>query len=181
MKKIYSLLFLAIFPAAKAQVIIGDVIGTAPSNKKGSVLLEFANTNNKGLVLPYLRTLPTTPAEGTIVLDASSANAARVKYYNGGWIDLSNQNGIVTSSLNQQPTIAKAPELPAAKSIIGSSSSTADGVLVLESTTKALVLPQVTTVENIINPAPGMMVYINKDGAKRLAVFNGSKWSFWKP
>ena len=44
-----------------------------------------------------------------------------------------------------------------------------------------MVLPIVNSIDNIVNPSPGMMVYVNKAGAKRLAVFNGSKWSFWKP
>ena len=52
---------------------------------------------------------------------------------------------------------------------------------VLASNTKAMVLPTVADVQNIPSPSPGMMVYINKAGAKRLAVYNGSKWSFWKP
>ena len=58
---------------------------------------------------------------------------------------------------------------------------TADGVLVLESATQAMLLPIVSDVNNIPNPSPGMMVFVNKAGAKRLAVYNGAKWSFWKP
>lgn len=69
-----------------------------------------------------------------------------------------------------------------ARSIIGANFTTVnDGVLVLESSTKALVLPVVSDVNNIPSPSPGMMVFVNKTGTKRLAVFNGSKWSFWKP
>ena len=59
---------------AHSQVIIGDATGTATD--KTSVLLEFANTGNKGVILPYVRTLPTTPTEGTILLDASTATAS---------------------------------------------------------------------------------------------------------
>jgi hypothetical protein len=53
--------------------------------------------------------------------------------------------------------------------------------LVLESPNKAMVLPMVLDTNNIPDPAPGMMVYVNKTGAKRLAVFNGNKWTYWKP
>jgi hypothetical protein len=160
---------------AHSQVIIGDATGTATD--KTSVLLEFANTGNKGVILPYVRTLPTTPTEGTILLDASTATASRVKYYNGSWVDLSGQNGNVTTSLTDQPITT---ENTTSKVIIGDAAATADGVLVLESNTKAMVLPIVTSVNNIPNPSPGMMVYIN-GAKKRLAVFNGDKWSFWKP
>ena len=64
---------------------------------------------------------------------------------------------------------------------MGDANTTADGVLVLESATKALVLPTVNDVQNILNPSAGMMVFVNKAGSKRLAVFNGTVWSFWRP
>ena len=179
MKKIIATIFLTMMFSANAQVIIGDAVGTAPV--KTSVLLEFALGQNKGLILPYVRTMPATPTEGTILLDASTATTARVKYYNGTWQDLSGQDANVTSALANQPTELQAPELATTKSIIGAQTSPAEGVLILESTTKAMVLPTVADVQNIPSPSPGMMVYINKAGAKRLAIFNGAKWSFWKP
>ena len=179
MKKIIATIFLGSMAFANAQVIIGDAVGTAPV--KTSVLLEFALGQNKGLILPYVRTMPATPTEGTILLDASTATTARVKYYNGSWVDLSGQDGNVTTALAQQPTAIQAPETTVSKVIIGAATSSADGVLVLESTTKAMVLPIVSDVNNIPSPSAGMMVYVNKPGAKRLAVYNGSKWSFWMP
>ena len=48
-------------------------------------------------------------------------------------------------------------------------------------TTKAMVLPQVNKVSDIPGHSAGRMTYVNKSGAKRLAVFNGSKCSYWKP
>ncbi|SEG27943.1 hypothetical protein SAMN05421847_1876 [Halpernia humi] len=182
MKKTLTIILLGFIATANAQVIIGDATGTAAT--KTSVLLEFAAGQNKGLILPYVRTLPTSPTEGTLVLDASTATAARVKYYNGAWTDLSGKNGNVTSALSAQPTIAQAPEVATSKAIIGAATSTADGVLVLESTTKAMVLPTVADVQNIPSPSPGMMVYVAGVSPffyKRLAVFNGTTWSFWKP
>lgn len=188
MKKIIATIFLGSIAFANAQVIIGDAVGTAAV--KTSVLLEFAAGQNKGIILPYVRTIPASPAEGTLILDASSPTAARVKYYNGSWVDLSGQDGNVTTALAQQPTAIQAPETTVSKVIIGAATSSADGVLVLESTTKAMVLPIVGTVVeggitkvNIPNPSPGMMVYvINSTDAtkKRLAVYNGAVWSYWK-
>ena len=83
-------------------------------------------------------------------------------------------NGVLTA----QPVLV---EDAGAKVIIGGNSSTADGVLVLESNTKAMVLPMVQDTNDIVSPAPGMMVYINKTGSKRLAVYNGEGWTYWKP
>lgn len=171
-----------LFGGASAQVIIGDAVGTAPAAQKTSVLLEFANTNNKGIILPYVRTKAAAPTEGSIVLDASTPGDARVKYYNGSWVDLSGQGADISALLSTQPTESQVPETAVAKSIIGAATTAVnDGVLVLESATKAMVLPQVDDVNNIPSPSPGMMVFVRKEGFERLAVFNGSKWSFWKP
>lgn len=179
MKKTIIALFTGITTLSYAQIIVGDAVGT--TSVKTSVLLDFAPNQNKGLILPYVRTLPTAPTEGTLVLDASDATKARIKYYNGTWIDLSGQDANITNTLATQPTTAQVAETAGEKVILGAQSSTANGVLVLESTTKSMVLPIVQDVQNIPSPAPGMMVYVNKAGAKRLAVFNGSKWSYWKP
>ena len=208
MKKILTTILLGFIAIANAQVIIGDNVGTVPltpetvpgTPNKTSVLLEFAAGQYKGLILPYVRVKPSGAAvtPGTIVLDASAPLLARVKYYNAnttpgtdGWVDLSGQDADVTAALSTQPTMVDVTEAAGAKSIIGNPASTADGVLVSESplTTSlpiqkipmAMVLPTVADVQLIPSPSPGMIVYVNKTGAKRLAVYNGSKWSFWKP
>lgn len=179
MKKIYSTIFIVLASFCFSQVIIGDNIGTA--SNKTSVLLEFAS-QNKGIILPYNRTLPSGSGlvEGTILLDATDPLNAKVKYYNGTWQDLSSGNGAnVGSYLSIQPSTVVEDTTKGA--IIGAPTSSANGVLILESATKAMVLPMVQTTDAIPDPAPGMMVYINSPGGKRLAVFNGSKWTFWMP
>lgn len=173
--KIFTIALLAFSASAFSQVIMGDATGMAAN--KTSVLLEFANTNNKGIILPYVRTLPTAPVQGTLLLDAVNAAQARMRYYNGtSWIDMSGQNGNITSVMATQTSSA---ENAGEKFIIGATSSSANGAVVLESPNKAMVLPTVTDVNNIPSPSPGMIVYVNKTGAKRLAVFNGERWSFW--
>lgn len=181
MKNIFTILLLAVAHGVSAQVIIGDAVGTAAV--KTSVLLEFAANQNKGIIVPYVRTLPapSTLNRGAILLDASTPTAARVMFSTGTiWSDLSGQNATVSTVLAGQPTTTSTTDLASSKAVIGARSSSADGVLVLESGTKAMVLPQVTDVQNIVNPSPGMMVYVNRAGAKRLAVYNGAKWSFWE-
>ncbi|MFC6268939.1 hypothetical protein [Frigoriflavimonas asaccharolytica] len=183
MNKILTILALAFISSLNGQVVIGGATGSAGTNNT-SVLLDFATGQNKGIIVPYVRNLPTGAAlvPGSIILDARTATAARMRYYNGTtWVDLSGQDAVLTTALTSQPTIALAPETTNSKAIIGATSSSADGVLVLESTTKAMILPMVTDVQNIPSPSPGMMVYVNKAGAKRLAVYNGARWSFWKP
>ena len=186
MKNIFSAIVIVISCNAFSQVIIGDEVGTA--DVKTSVLLEFAKNQNKGIILPYVTSLPTGTGlvGGTLILDATVATKAKVKYYNETtWVDLSSGNeasvgGAIASQ--QQPTIPSVPvEDTAAKAIIGATSSSADGVLVLESLSKAMILPIVKSTNDILSPAPGMMVYIDKPGARRLAVYNGANWTYWKP
>lgn len=189
MKNILSIIAIAFSGFASSQVIVGDAIGTAPVGQKTSVLLEFAAGQNKGIILPYVRVVPSGSglAEGTIIVDASDITKAKVKYYNGvtaggnnGWVDLSlGHEADLTAAMALQP--ATVSESAAAKAIIGARTTAADGVLVLESATKAMILPTVSDTASIPDPAPGMMVYINKAGAKRLAVYNGGGWTYWKP
>ncbi|KAA0127108.1 hypothetical protein FY557_14055 [Chryseobacterium sp. SN22] len=175
--KIFIIAFTGFSASAFSQVIMGDATGTATN--KSSVLLEFANTNNKGIIVPYVRTLPASPTQGTILLDAVNATQARMRYYNGSsWIDMSGQNGNIASIMATQPSAAESVN---EKVIIGATASSANGAVVLESANRAMVLPIVTDVNNIPSPSPGMMVYVNKTGAKRLAVYNGERWSFWAP
>lgn len=180
MKTIYLALLMFASSLGYSQIIIGDNVGTATD--KTSVLLEFAMGQNKGIILPYVRTLPTTNlVAGTIVLDATDPTQAKVKMYDGtAWVDLSSGVGAnITTYLASQPSTTTAD--PNAKVIIGSNTTSADGVLVLESSTKAMVLPMVGDTASIPEPAPGMMVYVNKPGFKRLAVYNGAVWTYWKP
>ena len=185
MKNIFTIILLAAITGVNAQVIIGNATGTAAV--KTSVLLEFATGTgqNKGIIVPYVRALPTGTAlvGGAIILDAVDATKARMKYYNGtAWIDLSGQDADISTTLTSQPATSVVET--GAKAIIGARTSTADGVLVLESIDKAMVLPTVADVADIPSPSPGMMVFVKgvtPNFNKRLAVFNGTKWSFWKP
>lgn len=207
MNRFYVIFIMLMLPIISfAQVIIGDDKGTAPADRKKSVLLEFANTNNKGIILPYVTTkvlnndslLVDNNAvfiEGSLILDVTDPSEARVKYYAGktndgediGWFDLSGQSAdiseIVASQRPMQQSNVKDSIEEPGYAIIGDNNSSVKnaGVLILESETKAMVLPHVDDVNKIINPSPGMLVYVNKNGAKRLAVFNGRRWSFWKP
>ena len=164
---------------AFAQVAIGK------ASVNPSVSLEFYDNadNVRGIVLPWVDSTGgvTGAVNGTIVYDTSDKKV-KVKYASG-WKDLSvdatgttvdpitNVDGLtLQNSLN---------DLDTAKVSIGTPTST-PGILVLEDTNKAMVLPKVASPHlNIVKPSPGMMVYDTTK--KQLAVFNGTVWSFWKP
>lgn len=193
-KHIIALGALLFSSVAFSQVVIGGTTGSAGTNTD-AVLLDFPENQGKGIILPYVKDKSGISQEGTIILDASTPSDARVKFFNGqtgdGWVDLSGNGAINIASgdalntatvmnavLANQPTDA---ESSTSQTIIGNVANAPDGVLVLNSDTKAMVLPIVADYTDVKNPSPGMMVYIKKAGAKRLAVFNGSKWTFWKP
>lgn len=176
MKKILLSFLLAVSSLMFSQIIIGDELGTTTT--KTSVLLEFSKAENRGIILPYVKSLPANPSEGTMLLDASTSTSAKIKYYKGEWVDLTNDQDRypfdMTTILGQQPVVEEGSN---AKTIIGAATTSADGVLVLESTDKAMVLPTVVNIDDIVNPSPGMMVYVSS--TKVLALYNGAKWSFW--
>ena len=170
MKKIFITAFLVISGLLFSQVAIGK---TSVSN--ASVSLEFASTEPRGLLLPWVNSAASVAGavNGTLIYDTTDKKV-KVRYATG-WKDLSiNSTGVVDTSLQNSLT-----EKPEAKVSIGTP-STIPGILVLEDSNKAMILPKVASPHlAIINPAPGMMVYDTT--AKQLAVFNGSVWSFWKP
>jgi hypothetical protein len=192
MKKIIILIGIYTSVLSFSQVRIGEKT-INPTNydlSSASVLLEFGDTNNKGIVLPYVETVPTganNAKGGTFIFDvsASSEYKIKVKNENAGWTDLSVQSGYsaAVETVVKNPQAAPLADKAGAKAVIGNSATTTDGVLVLDSGNKAMVLPIVTNYTNIKNPSPGMMVFLKGTTADnhRLMVFNGQTWTFWKP
>jgi hypothetical protein len=175
-----TFIFLIVFnTSAIAQVAIGK-----PTVSNSSVSLEFGNSN-RGLLLPWVTNTGSVAnvVDGTMAYDLSDKRV-KVKYA-GAWKDLSvNTAGTTVDPLTgvDGAVIQNSSVEPAgstAKFAIGTVTGT-PGVLVLEDASKAMVLPKVASPHlNIINPAPGMIVYDTT--AKLMTVFNGSVWTFWRP
>lgn len=170
MKKIIiTSIFIAFgWGSSQAQVAIGkeEVLNS-------SVSLEFADTEARGLLLPWVDSESTVAdvVNGTLVYDAND-HKVKVKY-EGGWKDLSiDETG--TLGLASQPTTESSN---AQVRIGGTETDTTAGILVLADTDKAMILPKVINTDEVINPAAGMMVYVESKAL--LAVFNGSVWTFW--
>lgn len=168
MNKIIISITLFCIVTAQAQVAIGKTNVT-----NSSVSLEFATTENRGIVLPYVENNSGISQNGTLIYNIADH---KVKYFKGGsWFDLSVDTTGNTDIAMQTTKIEKTE----AKVAIGTPTST-DGILVLEDTNKAMILPKIASPHlSIINPAAGMMAYDTV--ARQLAVYNGTVWSFWKP
>ncbi|WP_312076364.1 hypothetical protein [Chryseobacterium sp.] len=177
MKILFTLSIVLSSLSAQAQVAIGKA-----NVSNSTVSLEFGDTEKRGVILPWVTKSDdmTSAVNGTMVYDLTSLKV-KVKYATG-WKDLSvNGNGKTTDPVTNVNGVAiqnSAQEADGAKVSIGTPTST-PGILVLEDTNKAMVLPKVANPHtDIINPSPGMMVYDTT--RKLLAVFNGTVWSFWK-
>lgn len=158
-----------------AQIAIGK-----QSITNTSVSLEFAD-DVKGIILPYVENPSAISEQGTLYVDAATG---RVKMKLAtGLMDFSSEDPLDT---NHNGILDLAPQTGAnivenvnAKTIIGATTSVADGVLVLESSDKAMILPKLISPElNIQNPSAGMMIY--DPFRKMLCFYNGKEWSYWE-
>lgn len=132
-----------------------------------SSILNFNDNDYRGIILPATTTV-TTPVKGTLTFDRTTKT---VQYFDGIWKSLT-KTGELPTTLNANNDIKSGM-------IIGKTTSSAPGVLVLESTTKALVLPRMNEPHlNIPNPEAGTICYDLTN--KVLCIYNGKEWSFWQ-
>lgn len=136
-----------------------------------NAVLDFPSGTTKGIILPAVETLPAAPANGTFLFDR---NDSKIKMrQNGAWVDLSgtgSASALVPFSGNINSN---------KKTVIGAKESAVDGVLVLESTNKALVLPHISNPHlTVKSPYAGMMCY--DTNRKAVAFFDGLVWNYWK-
>lgn len=176
MKKIIIFTGLLSAIAGNAQVIINGSSSAAGSVSSPSVLMEFQAGINKGIILPWNTSKPSSPSNGTFILN--TVNRQVEVFENNTWRNLS-ADASTANPIDMTLQSSPYTENTAAKSIVGAQNTTASGIMVLESANKALVLPKVESPHlNIINPAPGMMVF---DPVKELlCVYNGTQWSYWR-
>ena len=194
MKNIIALLTLTVSTCAFAQVAIGKAsISNIPATTtpNPSISLEFGDYvagQGKGIIVPWVTSAGdvTGAQQGTIVFDTAD-KIMKYRRADGSWFNLTrNETTTVDGQANYDTTgvvnttlQASLTDNPDAKAAIGTPTAT-PGILVLEESNKAMVLPKVPSPHlNIINPEPGVMVYDTT--TKQLAVFNGKVWSFWKP
>jgi uncharacterized protein (TIGR02145 family) len=166
MKTTITIICAALGTLLQGQVIISENNTKVPTNS--SVLLEFG-TSPKGIILPSVESAPGAVG-GTFIVNTTDK---AVQYNNGSdWISLTDLGELVTHNfINAGNDVGNGV-------VIGASTTTKSGVLVLESDTKALVLPRVANPHlNIPSPIAGTMVYDTTSDA--MAVYDGKNWSYW--
>lgn len=149
-----------------AQVAIGK-------DKNGpSVLLDFNDvaTNTNGIILPAVKTKPVNAVNGTFIYDVTTEKIQMLQ--NDQWIELSAKGDASSVDKNNSNEVGKGV-------IIGSSTTAATGVLVLESDSKAMVLPKIANPDkSVIGAYPGMVCYDTV--SQSIAVYDGLMWNYWK-
>jgi hypothetical protein len=187
-KKILGCFLIFVASAMNAQIAVGKQ--TVNGN---STILDFAGhtateaptdqttSNIKGIVLPAVEASPAytvsnpatnSPNNGTFLFDRT-LKMVRM-FTNGAWVNLSDVTGvdIPTALVNTSSEVTGGV-------IIGATTTNALGVLVLESTDKALILPHVNNPHtSVTSPYPGMMCYDTVSNS--LAVYDGFRWNYWK-
>lgn len=166
MKKTVILLLLSMVAFSYGQVAVEK------TSVDGDGILDFPSNTNKGIILPGVSILP-SGTEGTILFDRTDN---KVKYYNGSsWEILTDDTGLA----RVQDNVVSEAVSSGAGVIIGASTSTLEGVLVLESSNKALILPKVAAPHlNVVNPEAGMICYDITNHT--FSIFNGTTWEFWE-
>jgi len=148
-----------------AQVAIGK------SSVDGSSILDFQANTTKGIILPALATAPAVPVNGTLGL--YKVDGIVYMYQNNIWVPMTEGNGSTAALINN--TSAEVGN----GVVMGAATSSAAGVLVLESSSLALTLPKVDRPHlNVKSPYPGMICY--DTASNTIAVFDGAYWNFWK-
>lgn len=149
-------------------------VGIETTTPHPDAILDFATGQNKGIVLPMVENLPSglAASNGTILIDKSDGKI-KIKE-NDKWIELTRGADLSSSiyDLNGSAEVGSGV-------IIGSETTDVEGVLVLESTNKGLMLPKVASPHlNIKSPYPGLVCY--DTDRNEIAVFDGSGWFYWK-
>lgn len=170
---INSLILVLLADFASGQVSIGG----KQTIEGNSTILDFnSQTGNvKGIILPAVddlsKALSSDPASNNGTFLYNKANQKIQMYENNVWKDLSD-----TGSSNN--LVINTSDEKSGGAIIGSSTSAAKGILILESSDKAMILPRISEPhKNVKSPYPGMMCFDTV--SRTLAVFDGMKWNYW--
>ncbi|MCY0979317.1 hypothetical protein PGH12_02085 [Chryseobacterium wangxinyae] len=183
-KLLLSLLFIGNF--CNAQIAIGktNVVSVSSTIEFGGATAtnstnDTETANFRGIILPGVTNSPTfpvvnpstnNPQNGTFLYDRELMKVRM--FENGKWIDM-------TDTGTNTGLVPTAGTEIGSGVIIGSATSTAVGVFILESSNKALNLPHIKDPANKVkSPYQGMMCYDTLSNA--IAVFDGINWSYWK-
>lgn len=148
------------------------------SDIEGKKVTDNTVNNTNGIILPSLHgsdlTTVDSNSNGSFYFDTDD-NIVKM-YQNNIWVNLSDigtgSSTVINANTSNESTAQSGV-------IIGAVTTNAKGVLVLESSNKAMILPRIANPHlTVKTPHPGMMYY--DVVSKTLAVFDGALWHYWK-
>lgn len=161
-------LFISIFQLARGQENVG--IGT--SSPDASAQLDVSATM-KGVLIPRMNTsrmndIP-LPAEGLIIYNTDSGS---IFYYRGGWKEMGLKNDNLWTKSGNDIFKNNSGNVG-----MGTSSPHASAQLDIQSSTKGLLIPRMTTaqMQAIVSPARGLIVYDSV--VQRFYFFDNGFWN----
>lgn len=176
MKKNIKLKLLAFGVFSLISMTTKAQIGIDTATPDINAILDLSNAR-KGMVIPWVTTTPTTPKTGTLIFDATTSTSPNFKYYNGTWNTLSGNGTVNLTIQNTLNEISGGVAMTAGTT--SENVTTPRGALDLQSSNKALILPQFPNPQTgLINPSPGTIVYDTTD--KVIMMFTGSVWEYYK-
>ncbi len=158
---ILLMIFLLPFSVVHAQVIIG---GSTVSESQTSSLLEFTSGSGRAIFIhPANLPLCQSATQGAIAFNNSNGS-------------INFCNGTTWATTTGGTTGATVPSTESGKGvIIGSDTSTQKGALILESLSKALIMPKIAHGQlNIKTLKAGLLFY--DTATKRINFYNGNFW-----
>lgn len=184
MKKIFVLICVLISGYTFSQVSIGK------NTVDGKGIIDFGTDDNKGIILPVADISDTnlTYTDGTFLMDKNDL-IVKVRQ-NGAWLSLSDPGSLTVQQDESNNAITTAAVINISNEVgdgviigdidvNGKPISGAQGVLILEASDKALILPKVSSPHTKIkSPVAGTMCYDTDSDA--LAIFDGKVWNYWK-
>ncbi len=165
MKKIVYAFMLMAGISVSGQVTIGTTANLS-STSPASSILEFDNASNRAIYI-HPANLPSCSSvtAGGITFDNATGS---VRFCNGTAWSTVISNGATGGTVPSGTDTGKV--------IIGSDTSAVDGVLVLESSSRALILPKLSLGQyKIASPQAGMIYYDTY--TKKVTVYNGNRWT----
>ena len=184
MKKLY-LLQLLIITSISFQELFSQSVGIGTSSPDASAQLDISSTT-RGLLIPRMTQAERdliVPVQGLMIFNTSSNS---FQYYNGSaWANMAH-SGIISGTPNKIPKFlglwGLTPGLMTdngAGIAINTNSANPDAsaMMDIQSTTKGLLIPRMTTAERnaIVSPFKGLLVFDNTSSS--FWFYNGSAWS----
>jgi hypothetical protein len=178
MKKISTILLFSLSLYAFSQ------IGIETTVVHQQAIIDFPTDQNKGIILPMVESLPApiapaTLANGTFLIHKAAGSGIIKMYQNGEWINLTKGGANLSGAqFDLNPSTATEGRGVVVGSLDPLADNT-DGVLVMASTDKGLMLPKVANPHlNVKSPYPGLMCYDTIKEA--IAFYDGTGWYYWQ-